>query len=429
MNNQEYFLTALTFSIAGWLFPFALPKHLAVIVSVSTSFILISLMYWIQGLVLLPGINGHLCLFLTTFLISAWLLSPGDTKKLQTASVALIGLFAVSLFATIFATNPNWFFGEIALLACAMTISSSKLNANQRLTVTWIIVILCVFQGILAIQEFFSEQYLLSNTLSGLSGHAFIYGHLRSVAFLGQPLILGFVMVLGEILLINLKKVNPLLKIVGSVIFLGGIFASGSASALVILILGIYLSVWSNLNNLGKFAFIFVTVFISLFAFISGSIPKSFFSQLDFGPETQRGASIAALPNLFTSQSPDRIFIGNGWGAEVSLFSEGIFESSRSNAIDNQFVSTLAVSGVIGLFMLIVVVFSSSFSMTKAKSDLFPALICTFFFMLSFDVLLWSISSLFLGFAISEGKPNDNPWQNPGQKTQFQKFDAQLMES
>lgn len=115
------------------------------------------------------------------------------------------------------------------------------------------------------------------------------------------------------------------------------------------------------------------------------------------GSFTHRVGAIDAAHHLLTRQDALNLLFGNGVRSEPRLLSEGLLQSDRFPAVDNQFVQMLALGGLLGLALLLVAL---GVAVWRSPRPVRLALIAVVAMFLAYEVLFWSFGVFVLTFLV-----------------------------
>jgi hypothetical protein len=133
-----------------------------------------------------------------------------------------------------------------------------------------------------------------------------------------------------------------------------------------------------------------VAVFV--LPFISSTVSEF----MDTGSYTHRFGALESLSRLFEYREGVSVLIGDGAGSVPRLFFQGLLQNDGLQAVDNQVITSLVETGVIGLAILAVVL---GVALRRATAGVTVALVVCLVQASVFDALVWP-SSAFLIWAI-----------------------------
>jgi hypothetical protein len=342
-------------------------------------------------------------LALAACLAIAYFRTP-DRKRADSPVVwlyALIGM--VSAAATLAAQTPDWFYGGIFVLSATVMAVGTSLSAQARRSVERVIVVTGVVLAVVSILETFVFNDLIWFELrQGQSAHAFIAGAVRAEATIGHPIVLGFVLLSSMLLILTTTRLSSLMVLALSVLGLG-IVATGSASVAAVGVLAVALSLWTRWSASSRsLAFVGGAIVLLLSGGVIWETISAELSEVNAG---HRLASVSAVPQLLLNQPIPIAVFGNGWGSNETVFANGLIRQSLSTAIDNQWITTLAQSGLIGVLLLLGFVVVSVARTRRRSMPLVLSGVAMFF---SFDIFLWALPSFILALALSEIRSSES---------------------
>jgi len=209
----------------------------------------------------------------------------------------------------------------------------------------------------------------------------------------GHPIVFGLVMAcLVAITLARWSEMKPLWRVAACTVAFAGLVLSGSRSPIIALFLAAsYCLVLEKRSSsiLRSLAYAAGIAFAVLLA--NAVLLSTFESFQATGSYTNRLGGLQSVPKLFDRDIPD-IFFGSGFGSELELFRRGFLQQNGFNIVDNQFVTSLATGGLVGLVLTVIIIiaaFRASDRTARTLTVLFVAM------MFSFDLLKWpSISAI-----------------------------------
>lgn len=215
----------------------------------------------------------------------------------------------------------------------------------------------------------------------------FFGGVVRAQGTLGHPLPLGYLLMVS--VAVFLSVLRPRLPAQGVVVVahVTGLVLAGSRFSLVAtLILCVVL--WND-RDPGRRAVIGSALVIAALVYA-----QSRFASVDpvvrdvstSGSYTHRVGAVSAAARLIFQQDGLSVLTGNGLGANPRLFNSGLLQADGFETVDNQYVQTLAHSGLVGLILLLAI-FGSV--ILGAPTKLRPLLVASALNLAIFDALMW----------------------------------------
>ncbi|GEM_PF-4051441 len=99
------------------------------------------------------------------------------------------------------------------------------------------------------------------------------------------------------------------------------------------------------------------------------------------------------MPGLINARPTTEALLGSGFNSQSSLFQRSLLQDGNLLVIDNQFVSTLATAGIIGLLALVGLVFAAFNGRGPSEIAILLAAVSFFFI---FDALRWLGPAVFI---------------------------------
>lgn len=221
----------------------------------------------------------------------------------------------------------------------------------------------------------------------------------RSVGTLAHPILLGLLCGFGIVaVLLTPDLMRSSLRLSCALVLSVGVAESGTRSvalAVVVAVLsGLVMKVTSNFGAIGRNAALFLLVGLGTAALI----PKLPFLQGLAGSFSllHRLNSINGVP-LLLKRPGIEVFLGSGRSSLESLYASGYLIDDGSHAVDNQFVSSFATTGLIGVAILVIILIRRLVHGTSPFVEL--GVFCTIQ-MLTFDALMWSAVSSLLAITL-----------------------------
>jgi hypothetical protein len=292
-----------------------------------------------------------------------------------------------------------------ATVGLAFLVCGATLNEGERAGVQTAAVVLASGQALYAVYEFASQPPVLWGSAvpealrvsSDRMTHEILTGAYRAQGTFGHPLLLSMFLVVALAIVMRRPLRNQVMYAATVALLLVGIFCSGSRSALIVAVVMVLFVFGSRSYSITRGVVLSGVVgFLAARSPIGSDAYKRF---TESGSVSHRLGAIEAIPNLLV-QPPFEMWFGHGWCSTKALFRRGLLQNDGFMAIDDQWVATLATSGLIGVaFWLALMVVS----LRAAPLQLRLPLTAVFLTFLVFDVLefpgTWSLLALFLGMA------------------------------
>ena len=295
-------------------------------------------------------------------------------------------------------------------LSCGTLLVTSELQVGEIHSIARIVLLLAWIQLIYA----FLEAYLnveapwgylgmvrastvgVNPLLPGLPG--------RALGTLSQPIPLATLEAVAFAFLLAMPRLLPAIaRFVSMGGFLFGIFLSGTRSALLAVSICVLFEFmfrgpgWSKPFR-GVVSILLPTVAIACV----GPAGLPFFNGLagSFSASHRLGA-YASVGRLL-GRSTKEALLGSGYGSLRLVFEAGFLQSDGVEAVDSQLVYTLAVSGLLGVLLLIAFLW---LGVRRSHPDFRAALVVLLVMMFSFDLMAWPLPTFLLLFVLAARSP------------------------
>jgi len=226
--------------------------------------------------------------------------------------------------------------------------------------------------------------------------HQLLSGLTRGEGTMGHPLMLALFLIFAAAIVLS-KQVEfgtmhrawlfTLLSI--------GLLATGSRSGLIVAVALLLFSLGGTRTARVSLGAACATLLVTLLAatgFFSGDLVTNFLQGDSVG---HRSGAIDAIPKLL-AQHPTEVLVGNGAGSVDDIFAEGLLQAGNFYAIDNQLITTIVTSGLLGLALLAALVATALARSGGVRKPLIAVVV--FFF--TFDVLAWPAGFALFALAI-----------------------------
>ena len=211
-------------------------------------------------------------------------------------------------------------------------------------------------------------------------------GLARAQGTLGHSLALAFLLVVALGLTLAPGLVSSLWhKFALSGVFLVGMLAAGSRSALIVSVVMVLFVAGRGRGRLIVGGYVAILGVVALWGsgFFSSDLVTNFVTGSSV---SHRGDALPAAHGLLTTQNLAHTLFGNGYWSVPRLFAEGRLQTDGFNAVDNGFVYLLAEGGVVGLLLFLGPVL---WAIKVGAPELRLALVGALAMFLSFDVSAW----------------------------------------
>jgi hypothetical protein len=231
---------------------------------------------------------------------------------------------------------------------------------------------------------------------TGVFENEILTGHLRTPGTFGHPLPLSFLFVIAIGILARGKDLFAARTraLYGALIITGCLLA-GARSSLIIIAVALVFFAGTQRHAGTRFAKgAYFTAWALLAAVTVGAFQSSVVQKLlHSGSVSHREGAYASIPHLFNRQGNTQILIGNGWLGTIKLFERGLLQTDGFKAVDNQFVTLLVTSGLVGLLLFAGVAYRS---LRWADPVTRLPVLCGLGMFAIFDVLLWQSTFVLL---------------------------------
>lgn len=290
------------------------------------------------GAALVPGTTRHSTP--TSLTVGLWIVHVGIT-----VSLVLVGALRPSAAAEV----PS--FAAVALTA---VVAASRATPRDVAFVRRAVVLFAVLESLLAlffvfvlgrpgVWEYGSETPAPNFLLGG--------DVLRAAGSVVHPLVLGLLLAFGAVLTLTDERFSAGTKALVLMILLVTLAVTGSRS--LVLALGcavVWLTLTAQRSRTERV--LLMTVIASVVAVVSAEdVVRAAAVLIDSGSYTNRAESITSAPALIQRPVLQSVF-GSGYGSEPALRERGYLNQNGFETVDNQFVTTLATQGVLGLMAL-----------------------------------------------------------------------------
>jgi hypothetical protein len=286
----------------------------------------------------------------------------------------------------------------VTLLQYVLTWSASE---SARRSVRNGVIALASAEALIGIAEallgdgpFIGERRVIDAT------NPFLPSLLRAQGTLGHPLVLALLLLVGLALTLAARDLGARIRFSASAaLVLGSVFTGSTTTVIVaaailvgfiLLRAGIAVGIYSAL----------IMAICVVGAAATGRLPAFLLDDLNDRTALHRLNSIASLPRLFTDRTVPEVFFGSPTTRE--LYGRNILISDGFFAVDNQFITTLALSGLIGA--LAGAVFLVGVAL-RTPERLMLVVYGTFLLTAaSFDFLQWYAGSILFATALGLGQ-------------------------
>lgn len=247
-----------------------------------------------------------------------------------------------------------------------------------------------VFEVLMGVGPLWVGARIYDDGTSAALVHPFISEAYRAQATLGHPLALAFFLLIVLAILCSFRLwVSPWPASVIAASVMVGIFATGSRSALFVGLVLVLFRLTSSLPGVRLVAFALGAACV---VFLAQSEVSRLFSEFSStGSYTHRIGALDAIGNLLRERAGIDWWLGSGPAGVSSLYDLGLLQSDGFQAVDNQLVYMLAVSGVLGCFAFI---YGVVVLWRRCSRAVWPVLFALATQLFVFDFIAWFSCSL-----------------------------------
>jgi len=315
---------------------------------------------------------------------------------------ALVATYTVLLALITFLhrdiANLNLLWATVVPAVCIAVLLSASDDKQTRWVENFVILVACA-ESAYGLAEMLAHLAPLWTDVAA-TGRAsqILPGFTRAQGTLAHPLPLALLSVVSIALLLSRRHTNQRRGIVPGVAILTlGVIATGSRSALVLIVLLLAFSIgrraWSVLSVAAGLGVLGV-LGLAAGGFFSSNVWTNFVRGDSL---SHRNGALDAVPRLLQDQSITLVVFGNGYFSAPSLFARGLLQQGSFFAIDNQFVTTLVETGIIGVLLLGVACSVIFFRAARYRMLIFTVI--AFFF--TFDLLSWPSAATLFAFSLA----------------------------
>lgn len=253
--------------------------------------------------------------------------------------------------------------------------------ARLLLTTGSVVAVLCLIEAVRGTSFFAQASHWGSNPFTG---------SLRAQGTLPHPLVAGYVflvMMIVSLLAVQRGATRWILVM----LFLAAIVATGSSSPLAVgLAVLLFAIVWPR-KGATRLVGLVVAAAAVLWAFTTDVQFIDLRNDLSAETNAHRLNSLLAVPRLLTVRPLTEALFGSGWDSAAALYDRRIFDNDGFFAIDNMFVTMLAVGGLVGIIAYLAFV---TVIIVRARDSMSRMAFAALAVMgLSFDTLLWPVAA------------------------------------
>lgn len=321
------------------------------------------------------------------YVVASGVVTVGSSSDTSGVLLWILGAFTVATGvlqgAALKASNSvAWFTRAFVLVACALALYG-------------------VYEVFARAEPLWRGALILPSGQSTTLSHPFLDGFARAQASFGHPLPFALVIVLAIALALTSQVNHKLGRLMVMAALTAGLVATGSRNALVLsAVLVLYLGVrrFQAFRVPGYLA-LFIAAVAALILFLDSDVVAT-------GSFTHRIGALESIGRLITERNFIEVIFGSGAGGTPELFSRGLLQADGLQAIDNQYIHTLATDGLLGLSLL-VGAWVAAFRLADSRWKIVLVLLAAEGMI--FDFLAWPTTGylawLIIGIALTRSKP------------------------
>ena len=373
--------------------------------SLGTTLAAATILLFIYGTTNAPAV---LCLAVSAFCgvvvcIAARRVKPvqgGGNLHLRVMQALIAAMLSITLFRSFATENLQDFRRDtlpMVIVGSTVFFAATRIREASLYQYARAILAFGLFEAFHAVVEYFGgvrwapwPTYRRDGFTS--SHNALLDSNYRAEGLLGHPIPLAVLFTVCAVLVWNVKPGPRTQKRMAmTAIFVGAIALTGTRSALLALGVALAVSIVAPRLTFRARSISLAATGAGLLAYLSSSKLQGYVKNinatlLDSGSFTHRSGAFESIPKLLDNAQGLAYLFGNGVGSEARLFDQGLLQTDNFHVIDNQFVSTLAWIGLVGLIiltLLFVMVFLSGSSIVVVLGVVMVVYFNTF------DVLRW----------------------------------------
>lgn len=320
-----------------------------------------------------------------------------------------VPFLVVTWFITIRSHDPNGTRDLLifTIIMLPMLVLASGLTDEGRRGVfrwiVWLAVVEALFsiaQALGHINPIWGRLGVTTIIANGSTKNAVLGGLLRSQGSFGSPIPLALFLVVGfAIACTGVARIKSLTRFVALVMIALGTLFTGSHSGLVIEGLVLIFSIGLGRNwGLGRLLVIIVALTIAAIVVFGSGTGQTEINRFSSSYSvTQRQSSWQSVPRLLNDQGIKQVSVGNGYYSEARIFTTGLLPTDGFGAIDDQWVTTLVESGIVGSLLMIAFY---AIALKRADRRMRVVLFAMFGMFFTFDALLWPSATVLIATLI-----------------------------
>jgi hypothetical protein len=232
----------------------------------------------------------------------------------------------------------------------------------------------------------------------------------RTTGTMAHPIPFGTLMAAAAALAATARRLRPVPRLVLTAACGSGVLLSGSRSAALVLLAGLLAGLlWPGATRTGVAGRVVVLLAAAVAVLASDVSTHPALTSLEgTGSLTHRLGALEAVGRLLGRPLPETI-LGSGQGSLRTLYADGLLQQDGFFAVDNQLVTTFALSGLVGVLCLVAAVGVGLLRGDRSTRAGALVVVLAFAF---FDTLEWTSTAVLLALLIALGTaraPDDRP--------------------
>jgi hypothetical protein len=223
----------------------------------------------------------------------------------------------------------------------------------------------------------------------------------RTTGTMAHPIPFGTLMAVAAALAATARRLRPVARLVLTTACASGVLLSGSRSAAVVLLAGLLAGLlWPGATRTGAAGRVVVLLGAGVALLASDVSAHPALTSLEgTGSLTHRLGALEAVGRLLGRPLPETL-LGSGEGSLGTLYADGLLQQDGFYAVDNQLVTTFALSGLVGVLCLVAAVVVGLFRGDRSTRAGALAVVLMF---ASFDTLLWTSTAVLFAVLLALG--------------------------
>lgn len=304
----------------------------------------------------------------------------------------------IGIIGSLFVPSTPFLPVLVALFTLVVGVFSGSLSGqDKRVLYQGLIVVGACEAGLCSYETLVTKAWSFGQ--ADLWPHPLITGSVRAAGTLGHPLIAGMIMLVALGLLIASPWKPRLMKTLVLALLLLGIFSTGSMSVYITAGVCLLLPFAARRSARAHAVKVLLLLVGGLYLLLDDKSLAQVFSGVEALNSGHRLNTILAFPSLILDRPFGMSMFGTGWGTADQNYLSGYLVNDNFFAPDNQFVTVLMSTGIVGLTFFAAFL-AAALRRTESGSRLALATLIIMFF--SFDVLSWApTGALFIALSVT----------------------------